>query len=217
MLEDLVKRRVVWLAVLGLCGAVCAAFLVSPPSGSARACGGVVKKRPTQNAGMEGRAPLAIGDSSMLLAVDELAAAGFKVNARGCRQMEEGLGVIKDAGHVPHLVVIALGADYVVTKEQIGRALQIIGKKRVLGLVTPRELGGGQSQDARNMREKWRERKKQIVLLDWVEHSAGHSGWFQPDGLHLTYAGATAFTRFLSNALPFAEPGVFSRGARFPD
>jgi hypothetical protein len=216
MLEDLVNGRVTWIAALGLCAAVCAALLVSPPSGSARACGGVVKKRPTQNAGIEGRAPLAIGDSSMLLAVDSLAAAGFKVNARGCRQMEEGLRVIKSAGHVPHMVVIALGADYVVTKEQIRRALHIVGKKRVLGLVTPRELGGGQSGDARNMREKWRDRKKQVVLLDWVEHSAGHDGWFQPDGLHLTYSGASAFTRFLSNALPFAEPGEFPRGARFP-
>src|SRR4051812_3063468 len=38
-----------------------------------------------------GRAPLALGDSVMLGAADRLAAAGFEVDARGCRQMGAGL------------------------------------------------------------------------------------------------------------------------------
>src|SRR4051812_3540650 len=39
-----------------------------------------------------GRAPFAIGDSVMLGAATALAQAGFRVDARGCRQMEAGVG-----------------------------------------------------------------------------------------------------------------------------
>ena len=44
-----------------------------------------------------------------------------------------------------------------------------------------------------------------IDVLDWVRHSRGHGSWFQPDGLHLTFAGAAAFARFLVRARPLAR------------
>ena len=39
------------------------------------------------------------------------------------------------------------------------------------------------------------------MLLDWVDRSAGHCGWFQPDGLHLTFEGAEAFADLLKKPL----------------
>ena len=184
-----------------------AALLLAPAAAEA-ACGGVhrvpAKKRPKH-----GRPPLAIGDSTMLLAVDHLARDGWSVDAHGCRGMEEGLDVLRRrrARHrLPHLVAIALGTDFTVRRRQIKTALHIIGPKRVLALVTPRELGGWSGADARSMRSAARDYRRRVLLLDWVRFSRGHGSWFQPDGCHLTWAGARAFTRLLRRALPLANP-----------
>jgi len=146
----------------------------------------------------------------MLLALPALARVGYKVNARGCRQFGEGLRVLRDARRrhrLPHLAVLALGADASVSAGQIQRAKKILGPKRKLGLVTPRELGGGQSKDADVIRNAGRRDPAQVKVLDWVSYSAGHPSWFQPDGLHLTFSGAKAFARLLKKLIPLATPG----------
>ena len=167
--------------------------------------------RPAAKKPEHGRPPLAIGDSTMLLAMENLSRAGYNVNAHGCRGMEEGLAILRrrhDDHTMPHLVVLALGADFTISRSQIRRALHLIGPRRVLGLVTPRELGGGSGSDAANCRAAAAAYSKRVVLLDWVKYSAGHGSWFQPDGLHLTYAGARAFARLFQKALPYAQPVV---------
>src|SRR4029079_13293962 len=99
---------------LGMALAILLSMLWAP---AARAgCGGVETARPKHK--VAARPPLAIGDSSMLLALPALARVGYKVNARGCRQFAEGLRLLRQArrGHqLPHLVVLALGADASVT------------------------------------------------------------------------------------------------------
>jgi hypothetical protein len=168
-------------------------------------CGGVEQVKPRKDVNL-GRAPIAIGDSSMLLALPELAQEGYRANARGCRQWAEGLGVIRGLKKPPRLVVIALGADGVITKEDVHEALDLVGKKRTLGLVTPRELGGGAGHDADVVRSEANKHKHRIALIDWVKYSAGHSGWFQPDGLHLTFEGADAFAKLLKQPLKHLPP-----------
>jgi hypothetical protein len=170
-------------------------------------CGGVEKARPRHK--VAPRPPLAIGDSSMLLALPALARVGYKVNARGCRQFSEGLRLLRDARRhhrLPRLVVLALGADASISGHQIGSARKVLGGKRKLGLVTPRELGGGESNDARVIRNAGQRDPRHIKVLDWVHYSAGHGSWFQPDGLHLTFSGAKAFARLLRKAIPLARP-----------
>jgi hypothetical protein len=188
--------------------ALAASTLLLIPATAEAGCGGTqwkaAAKRPKH-----GRPPLAIGDSTMLLAMDNLSRAGYNVNAHGCRGWEEGLGVLRARrAHpgLPHLVVIALGADFTISRHDIWRALRIIGPDHVLGLVTPRELGGGSGSDAVHCRQAAAHYKKRVVLLDWVRYSSGHGSWFQPDGLHLTYTGARAFARLFKKALPFAQP-----------
>lgn len=179
------------------------------------ACGGVETAKPSKRINPGGRPPLAIGDSTMLLALPDLSHEGYKVNAHGCRQIEEGLDVIREAkreGRLPHLVVIALGADASVSTHQLDKAFHILGRKRVLGLVTPRELGGGTSSDADHVRTAAKRHPRRSVLLDWVAYSDGHPDWFQPDGVHLTFPGAAAFARLLRQALPYAEAGKFPGG-----
>jgi hypothetical protein len=182
-------------------------------------CGGVETAKPRRNVNPGGKAPLVIGDSVMLLAVKSLGRIGYRANARGCRMWDEGLSVMrqyKREGRLPHLVTIGLGADWVISKQDIRRALHIIGKRRVLALVTPRESGGGQSSDARNIRWAYRRHSKRVMLLDWVRWARGRNSWFQPDGLHLTFGGAAAYTKLMGKALRFAEAGKYPKGARFP-
>lgn len=198
---------------------VIVAALLWMPAGAEAACGGVQTRSAAKQVNPGGRAPLAIGDSTMLLALPNLARAGYRVNARGCRGWAEGMKVLrkdKRKGRLPHLVLVALGADWSVSKSSIREALRIVGKKRVLALMTPLESGGWSGSDARNIRWGFRQYPKRIILLDWVRYSRGKGKWFQPDGLHLTFSGAAAMARFAAKATPWAKAGEMPDKTFFP-
>ena len=166
-------------------------------------CGGVRQVAPKRSP-LPGPAPLAIGDSVMLGALDELAGKGFLANARGCRGLEEALTLLRGLrrrGRLPQLVVVALGANYELQASQFAELFRVVGPRRFLGLVTQRELGGGAGADAELVRRVARAHPRQSMLLDWVGYSAGHGGWFGGDGLHLTAPGAAAFARLLARAI----------------
>jgi hypothetical protein len=170
------------------------------------ACGGVQHFQP-KKLRRPGAPPLAIGDSVMLGAARQLQAAGFEVDVRGCRQMSEGLGVLaarRRAGTLPDVVLVALGTNWTVTTTQIRGALRILGPLRVLGLVTPPEVGGVASADQAAMRAAGRRWRLRVKVLDWVRHSAGR-GWTW-DGMHLRPEGAAAYTRLLSRAFSWPLP-----------
>ena len=42
-------------------------------------------------------------------------------------------------------------------------------------------------------------------MLDWPRYSRGHGNWFQPDHLHLTFAGAAAYARLMAKLIPLAD------------
>jgi hypothetical protein len=196
-------------AAAALASALAIALVLVLGVSAARACGEAKHASATTRGG-GGRAPLVIGDSVLLGAVSQVAAAGFEVDTRGCRQMREGLGIIaarRRAHTLAHFVVIALGANGSIATSQIREAMKIVGRDRILGLVTPRELGGGESSDARAIRAAGRRFPDRIRVLDWVRFSAGHGGWFAGDGLHLGPGGARGLARLLRAALPLAvEP-----------
>lgn len=171
-------------------------------------CGGVYSAGPAHHPRGQ-RPPLAIGDSTMLLSLPGLAARGYLANAHGCRQFYQALEMLsqlKAQGTLPHMVVIALGANGYVTHTDVGLALGLLCCTRELVLVTPRQLGGSSGENAIVEREEARKHPGRLRLLDWVNYSAGHPDWFQPDGLHLTLPGVAAFTRLLATALPYAYP-----------
>jgi hypothetical protein len=179
-------------------------------------CGDAQTARPTHkrahHVNPKGRPPLAIGDSSMLLAIHNLAHAGYRVDARGCRQFTEGIRVVGKAKRqhkLPHMVAMALGADASISRSQIEHVLHQLGARRVLCLVTPRETGGGSGSDAQHVRDAGSRHPHRVRVLDWVNYSQGHPGWFQPDGLHLTFPGAHAFTHLFRKCLPLARAGRF--------
>lgn len=185
--------------------------LVSAPPARA-GCGGVQHVAPAKRI-VPNRAPVVIGDSVLLGAMPDVAARGFEVNARGCRSWGEGHRLVwglRRAGHLPHLVVMQLGTNWSITVAQIRRTLKVIGPRRVLAILTPREVGGYGGSDARAVRAAGRRYPKQVVVLDWVKASRGHSAWFQPDGIHLTYPGAHALARFLRAARPYAAANAMA-------
>ena len=172
------------------------------PAAAEAGCGGVQAAASKRNLA-KGPEPLAIGDSVMLLAVKALARAGFDVNAQGCRQWSRGHAILrrrKRPGKLPRLVVMALGTNWSITRAEIGRTRRMLGRKRVLAIVTPRDPGAYKT-DARRIRAAARAHPRRIKLLDWVRFSRGHRGWFGGDGIHLTYTGVTKYVRFVRRSL----------------
>jgi hypothetical protein len=171
-------------------------------------CGGVVASYP-HGWHHTYRPPLVIGDSTMIFAVPYLARQRMQGNARGCRQWSEGLNLIrrrKRSHSLPHLVVMALGANWVITRADIERAVRLVGRCRVLGIVAPREEGGGTSSDASNVRRAGKRHPKRVKVLDWPRYSSRHGNWFSGDGLHMTYSGAAAYARYVGKLKRFAAP-----------
>ena len=153
----------------------------------------------------------------MLLALPALARVGYNVDARGCRQFEEGIHLLvkKRRRHrLPQLVVMGLGADAGISPRQINRVLKILGPKRKLGLVVPMETGGGESNDARVVRKAGRREPRRVKVLDWPRYSRGHGSWFQPDHLHLTFSGARAYARLFRKLIPLADGEARASPAR---
>jgi hypothetical protein len=194
-------------ALAGVCLVSLAFLAVAVPTASAQ-CGGVETAYPAHHPRGQ-RPPLAIGDSTMLLALQDMANIGYEANAHGCREWGEAMGILRArraADTLPHMVVIALGADGSVTSRDVGAALGVLCCTHLLVLVTNRELGGGSGSDATTERAEAAKHRNRAKVLDWVRYSAGHGGWFQPDGLHLTDSGAVAFTHLMAMALPWAYP-----------
>jgi len=184
--------------VSGLAAAVAlAAPAPAPACGASQQHGPLANDRP-------GPAPLAVGDSVMLGAVPELRRAGFQVNARGCRQMGAGLELLAGRRRsLPDVVVVALGHNWTITIDEIRRALMILGRGRVLGMVTPRGEFASARAAIRAAGRRWPAR---VQVLPWAARSAGKRWTW--DGLHLTPAGARGFARLLSRAFGWPLPGA---------
>jgi len=169
----------------------------------------------------KGPAPVAIGDSTMILPIPNLDSVGFSVNARGCRGFKEAINIarrLKAKGRLPHLVMINAYGNGGVNPGLISEALGVLGPKRVLGLVTAYDADTGHppAPDTDVIFNAAKRYPRRIFVLDWVKYSLSHhaaeptpGAWFLPDLFHPNYTGAAAYAGFLSQALPLARPGRF--------
>jgi hypothetical protein len=152
------------------------------------------------------RPPYIVGDSSMLLATPYLGRNGIEADARGCRQMSAGIEMLaarRRHGSLPNVDVLALGANGAVNSGDISRALSTVGRKRVLGLVTPRNSASSASA----MRRAAHAHPHRVLLIDWVGYSNAHPSWVVGDGLHVGDPGARGFARLIRGKLePFIGP-----------
>lgn len=182
--------------------AIVAGVMLATPVAHADNCGRPKTARPTRHT-VPGPPPLIIGDSVLLGAVDEVAGVGYEVNTRGCRQMSEGLRLLRSRrGRLPAFVAIMLGANGEMEPGQIRAAVHILGPGRVLGLVTPRK----NFRAIRVMHAAARRYSGRVVVVDWAAYTAGRPEWFADDGNHLGPGGAQALARLLRRALRFAVP-----------
>jgi lysophospholipase L1-like esterase len=197
-------REIVWLVATGF-----VVLVLAIPASAEAGCGRTKHFASTADAGV-GQAPLAIGDSVLLGAAEETAAIGYDVDVRGCRQMAEGLDVLRRharADGLPRVVVIALGSNSSITRGEVRTALRILGPDRILGLVTPREIRGTSYTDAATLRAAATSWPRRIALVDWVKHTKRHKGMAYSDGIHLTAAGQLAMALLLKAPLDRVGPG----------
>lgn len=190
-------------------GVVAALAGAGVAASAARAdCGGPKNARPVHHAGRRGRPPLVIGDSTLIFAAPVLGRLGIEAQAQGCRQFGQGIAILAARRHahtLPAVAVLALGANGPIGAGQIAQALAIMGPRRVLGLVTPRNSATSAAQ----MRRAARRHPDRVLLIDWVAFSAGHGGWFAGDGLHVGYDGASAYAHLIERRIaPYAFPPV---------
>lgn len=212
MCDIRVVRRIA-APIVAVSLALTAALLAAAPAGAYEpGCGGVhiVPARRHLNPGRLD--PLMIGDSVLLGAMPQVSAAGFDIDTRGCRGWDEGrhvIAVAKARHRLPHLVVMQLGTNWSISVGQIRSVLRLIGRERVLAVLTPRESGGYAGSDAAHVRAAGRRWPRQVVVLDWVRVTRRHPSWFQPDGIHLMPPGARGLARLLGRAARYAAPGAF--------
>lgn len=150
-------------------------------------------------------APWVIGDSTGIIAAPLLGRMGVETDAHGCRWFEQGVAMVarRPARRRPTAVVLALGANGSATRGDIARARRVVGPRRFLILVTPRNY-----PDARAaMLAAARAHPDRVATLDWTVASAGRGDWFFGDGLHVNPTGARHWARLIREGLrPFFPP-----------
>jgi hypothetical protein len=220
------RMRDAAVAVLLLATAVLVVSLLSASAGHATGepvygCKKVHRGKTDVNPNPKGRAPIAIGDSTMILPIPNLDAVGYSVNARGCRGFREAINIaakIKAKRHLPHLVLINAYGNGGVNPRLITEALEVLGKKRVLGLITAYDADTGDAPAAGTdiLFRAARQHPHRIFVLDWVKYSLPHhaaeptpGAWFLPDLFHPNFTGADAYAQYLAGALPMARQGSF--------
>jgi hypothetical protein len=209
------------VAVIALCLAMAFAAGAHGAGEPAFGCKKVERGKATVNPNPKGRAPIAIGDSTMLLPIPNLAAVGYSVNARGCRGFKEAINIarkLEAKHHLPHLVLINSYGNGGVNPGLISEALDVLGHSRVLGLVTAYDADTGEppAPDTNVLFKAAKQYPRRVFVLDWVHYSLPHhaaeptaGAWFLPDLFHPNYTGADAYATFLSQALPLARQGRF--------
>lgn len=188
---------------------IVAALAAAAPAAACRA--GEVDL-PSHHRHGRGPAPWVIGDSTSIFAAPVLARYGIAADAHGCRQFDQGVAMLarRGAGN-PDAVVLALGANGAVSAGQIARARRVLGSRRFLLLVTPKNSSSTRAA----MLAAARRYPDRVLALDWAAYSASHGGWFGGDNLHVNYAGARAYARFIRDGLtPFLARGFAVVGLR---
>jgi hypothetical protein len=209
------------VAVLALCLSVAFAAAAHGAGEPDYGCKQIHRGKADVDPNPRGRAPVAIGDSTMILPIPNLDAAGYSVNARGCRGFREAINIaakLKAKHHLPHLVLINAYGNGGVNPELISEALGVLGRTRVLGLITAynADTGHPPAPDTDVFFKAERQYRHRIFVLDWVKYSRSHhaaeptpGAWFLPDLFHPNYTGAAAYSSFLAQALPLAKDGRF--------
>jgi peptidoglycan/LPS O-acetylase OafA/YrhL len=148
---------------------------------------------------------IAIGDSVMLGAVPQLAAAidGIQVNATVSRQVSTGIALLQELrgqGVIGEVMIIGLGSNGTFTNGQFDQIMSILAdvpKVIFVNVKVPRSWE--QSNDS--VIDEGVPRYPNARLVDWYDASASHPEFFQADEYHLRADGATAYASLIAAAI----------------
>jgi hypothetical protein len=144
------------------------------------------------------RGRLAIGDSVMLGAAEELRARGFRVDAVVSRQFSTAPSLVRSyraQGRLPRHLVIGLGTNGNLTPDMCRQTVRAARHRAVffVNLRVPRSWQASNNRLLHACAHHFR----RAHLIDWHRRSSGHPGWFASDGYHLTPVGQRQYARFV--------------------
>jgi peptidoglycan/LPS O-acetylase OafA/YrhL len=150
---------------------------------------------------------VALGDSVMLGAAEELQATGFAVDAVKSRQMISFLPdmqVIRDGGSFGPVVVVHLGTNGPFSQTTLDQMMALVaGVPRVLVLTGKgdRDWISGNNAKIRALPAAY----PSVTVIDWEVLSGSCVGTcFYEDGIHLTQSGQTFYTDVIKRVLGLA-------------
>jgi peptidoglycan/LPS O-acetylase OafA/YrhL len=152
-----------------------------------------------------GASTIAIGDSVLLGARSAVRnqLPGITVNADVGRQfnvLSWLIPVLRNSGDLRPNVVINLGTNGPPTENDLRKALDNLADVKRVVLVTTREPRSWQDLTNDRIRAS-AEGRSNVVVADWFAMSAGHPEFFVTDGVHLTVAGADAYSMTIASSL----------------
>ena len=156
---------------------------------------------PATSAAAIPRGRVAIGDSVMLGAAEELRARGFRrVDAVVSRQFYSADDVLRSyrrSGRLARNVVIALGTNGTVTLQQCHSAVAAAPHRAVF-LVNNRVPRSWQARNNRVLGACAGDFGR-VRLINWYRKSSGHPAWLTSDGYHLTSLGQRRYARLVDS------------------
>ena len=154
--------------------------------------------------GLPGYPLVAIGDSVMLGAAEELGALGFIVDAQVSRQMKTYLPdmqAIKDNGLLGSVVVVHLGTNGSFSDDTLAQMMAILADVPVVVVLTSkadREWVAGNNEKVRGLPAT----HPNVTVLDWEVLGPQCAGdCFYDDGIHLNQQGQNYYTSLIDQVL----------------
>lgn len=147
----------------------------------------------------------AVGDSIMIDIAPYLKNAfpNIVIDAKVGRQLSKAIPAVeqlKNQGNLGNHVIVGLGTNGAFTKDQLVSLVQLIGNERKIVLINTRVPRPWESLVNEKLKEVASEYKN-VTLVDWYTASAGNKAYFEPDGVHLTKAGAEAYAALVAKAV----------------
>ena len=150
---------------------------------------------------------VALGDSVMLGAAEELQARGFQVDAQQSRQMNTylpSLQTLKDNGTFGSVVVVHLGTNGSFSQTTLDSMLSTLVDVPVVLLLTGKADRGWIADNNEKLRAVPATHPN-VTVVDWEVLSAGCEGrCFYDDGIHLTQTGQNFYADVIGRVL--AQP-----------
>jgi hypothetical protein len=149
---------------------------------------------------------LAIGDSVMLGAAEELRSLGFRVDAQESRQSYKGPSLLRKQGSaLPTNVVVHLGTNGTFPVDVCKKIVKIAGPSRRVFFVNvhvPRSWMKSNNQALKACDEAFA--ADRVHVIDWNGLVSRHPAWLYSDHTHLKPAGQQGFARLVKTEVDTA-------------